>query len=194
YYTPAVLSAAVLLSTIPLIFFGISQCQTWLSRALVFLVVSCPCALVISVPLTYFAGIGGASHRGILVKGSNYLDALCDVKTVVFDKTGTLTKGVLKLDKIVSVGLSEQTILSLAAAAEANSNHPIAKAIISSYSGKILDAKNVKEFAGKGIRCIVNKKEILIGNTKLLADIPHEQTDQTAVYIAINQKFAGYIT
>ncbi len=207
YYTPVVVFGALLLAVIPPLFFA-GQTFTdlptgqagWIYRALVVLVISCPCALVISIPLGYFGGIGGASRKGILVKGSNYLDALTKIKTVVFDKTGTLTKGEFKVAEIVSAnGFKEEEILKYAAYAEANSSHPIAKSIQDAYENKINQSEisEVNEISGHGIKAIVNSDEIMVGNDKLLhkENIEHNKCDieGTVVHVAINKKYAGYI-
>ncbi len=200
YYTPVVVFGAMLLAVIPPLFFAGQTFTEWIYRALVVLVISCPCALVISIPLGYFGGIGGASRRGILIKGSNYLDALTKVKTVVFDKTGTLTKGEFKVAEIISAnGYGEEDILKYAAYAESHSNHPIAKSILETY-GKGLDnarIKNSEEISGHGIRAVVDGKEILIGNDKLLhkENIEHDKCDVegTVVHVTVDKKYAGYI-
>lgn len=201
YYTPAVVFVAALIATVPAILSNNHDFSLWLYRALVFLVVSCPCALVISIPLSYFGGIGGASRRGILIKGSNYLDALNDVKTVVFDKTGTLTKGVFEVNEIFPEnGYSKDDLLELAALAEARSNHPIAKSILNAY-GKNLNQTNVdyyEEIPGCGIKAIIDKKEILAGNDRLLhldGCIEHNtcNVQGTVVHIAVDNIYAGYI-
>ena len=200
YYTPVVVFGALLLAVIPPLFFAGQTFTDWIYRALVVLVISCPCALVISIPLGYFGGIGGASRRGILVKGSNYLDALTKVKTVVFDKTGTLTKGEFKVSEITTAnGFIKEVVLEYAAYTEAHSNHPIAKSILEAY-GKGLDnvrIKNVEEISGHGIRAVVDDKEILIGNDKLLhkENIEHNvcNVDGTVVHVVVNKKYAGYI-
>ncbi len=204
YYTPVVVFGALLLALIPPLFFTGQTFTDWIYRALVVLVISCPCALVISIPLGYFGGIGGASRKGILVKGSNYLDALTKIKTVVFDKTGTLTKGEFKVAEIVSAnGFKEEDILKYAAYAEAHSNHPIAKSILDAYQNKIRsrlnrdDIAEVKEISGKGIQARINDNEILIGNDKLLhtENIEHDKCNiaGTVVHVAVNKKYAGYI-
>lgn len=195
YYTPSVVGAAVLLAVIPSIITG--QWSEWIHRALIFLVVSCPCALVISVPLAYFAGIGGASERGILVKGSNYLEALSKTKTVVFDKTGTLTKGVFKVTEIAPVGVSEAELIRAAASAEKYSTHPIALSI----GDACPDAENptdVSEISGEGVKAaVVGGGEILAGNARLMKrfDIGFEETDTagTVVYVARGGKYIGHI-
>ena len=200
YYTPVVVFGALLLAVIPPLFIAGQTFTDWIYRALVVLVISCPCALVISIPLGYFGGIGGASRRGILVKGSNYLDALTKIKTVVFDKTGTLTKGEFKVAEIISAnGFKEEDILRYAAYAEANSSHPIAKSILDAYGNKIpqSDITEVKEISGHGIQAKVNGDEILIGNDKLLhkENIEHDKCDVegTVIHVAVNKKYAGYI-
>jgi Cd2+/Zn2+-exporting ATPase len=200
YYTPVVVFGASLLAVIPPLLFSEQTFTDWIYRALVVLVISCPCALVISIPLGYFGGIGGASRKGILIKGSNYLDALTKVKTVVFDKTGTLTKGEFKVAEITTAnGFSKEVVLEYAAYTEAHSNHPIAKSILEAYS-KGLDntrIKNVEEISGHGIRAVVDGKEILIGNDKLLhkENIEHDVCDVegTVVHVAVNKKYAGHI-
>ncbi len=200
YYTPVVVFGALLIAVIPPLLFAGQTFTDWIYRALVVLVISCPCALVISIPLGYFGGIGGASRKGILVKGSNYLDALTKIKTVVFDKTGTLTKGEFKVAEIISAnGFKEEDILKYAAHAEANSNHPIAKSIIEAYNQTIQqnDISQVKEISGHGIQAKVNGDEVLIGNDKLLhkEEIGHDNCDVegTVVHVAVNRKYAGYI-
>lgn len=200
YYTPVVFFGALLLAVIPPLFYAGQTFTDWIYRALVVLVISCPCALVISIPLGYFGGIGSASRRGILVKGSNYLDALTKVKTVVFDKTGTLTTGEFKVAEITTAnGFSKELVLEYAALTEAHSNHPIAKSILQAY-GKVVDGariKNVEEISGHGIRAVVDDKEILIGNDKLLhkENIGHDvcQAEGTVVHIVVNKKYAGRI-
>ncbi|MEG8945699.1 heavy metal translocating P-type ATPase [Rosettibacter firmus] len=200
YYTPFVVFGALLLAVIPPLFFAGQTFTEWIYRALVVLVISCPCALVISIPLGYFGGIGGASRKGILVKGSNYLDALTKIKTVVFDKTGTLTKGEFKVNQIITANdFKKEDILKYAAYAEANSNHPIAKSILEAYNNKIQlsEISEVKEISGHGIEAKINGNEVLIGNDKLLhkENIEHNkcEVEGTVVHIAINKKYAGYI-
>lgn len=200
YYTPVVVFSAIALAVIPpLVIHGASYAE-WINRALTFLVVSCPCALVISIPLSFFGGIGGASKKGILIKGSNYLEALNNVDTVVFDKTGTLTKGNFKVTQIISAnGWNQDEILSYAAHAEIYSNHPIAVSIREAY-GKDTDVTRIadyEEISGKGVRVKVNGKTILAGNSKLMSsenidcDVP--SMAGTIVYISIDGKFAGSI-
>ena len=195
-YTPIVVLLAILIIIIPTILGG--NFNTWLYRALEMLVISCPCALVISVPLGYFSGIGNCSKEGILVKGSNILDDLVNIDTIIFDKTGTITEGVFEVTKIFSVNNKDVELLKLAAAAEANSNHPIAISIKKAY-GKEIKSKitNAKEISGAGISCIIGKDNILVGNKKLLKynkiDIEENKELGTIVYVAKNKKLLGYI-
>ncbi|MEW6701544.1 MAG: heavy metal translocating P-type ATPase [Bacteroidota bacterium] len=200
YYTPVVVFGALLLALIPPLFFTGQTFTDWIYRALVVLVISCPCALVISIPLGYFGGIGGASRRGILIKGSNYLDALTKVKTVVFDKTGTLTKGEFKVSEVVvKNGFEKNELLKIAAYAESHSNHPIAKSIIEAYGEEVnqLSVNDVQEVSGKGINAKVDGKRVTVGNDKLLhiENIKHDlcEVEGTVVHIAINSVYAGYI-
>lgn len=200
YYTPVVVIGALFLAIIPPLFFQGQTFSDWIYRALVVLVISCPCALVISIPLGYFGGIGAASRRGILVKGSNFLDALTQIKTVVFDKTGTLTKGEFKVSGIVSSnGFSEEQILEFAAYAESNSNHPIAKSISEKYNRMIDNAriKQTDEISGLGIMAVIDGKTVLAGNDKLMhkqhVEHPVCQVDGTVVHVAVNAKYAGYL-
>lgn len=168
YYTPCVVAAALALAFIPPLIVG--NFGEWIQRALIFLVVSCPCALVISVPLSFFGGIGGASKRGILVKGSNYMETLSKIGTVVFDKTGTLTKGSFKVTAIHPEKSSEDELLDVAAAAESYSNHPIAESIIAAHKGHIDQSRigEVKEHAGMGIEAVIDGRDIFAGNGKLM--------------------------
>lgn len=195
-YTPIVVLLAILIIIIPTILGG--DFNTWLYRALEMLVISCPCALVISVPLGYFSGIGKCSKEGILVKGSNILDDLVNIDTIIFDKTGTITEGVFEVTKIYSVNNKDAELLKLAAAAEANSNHPIALSIKKAY-GKEIKSKitNAKEISGAGISCIIGKDNILVGNKKLLKynniDVEENKELGTIVYVAKNKKLLGYI-
>ena len=195
-YTPIVVLLAILIIIIPTILGG--NFNTWLYRALEMLVISCPCALVISVPLGYFSGIGKCSKEGILVKGSNILDDLVNIDTIIFDKTGTITEGVFEVTKIFSVNNKDAELLKLAAEAEANSNHPIALSIKKAY-GKEIKSKitNAKEISGAGISCIIGKDNILVGNKKLLKynkiDIEENKELGTIVYVAKNKKLLGYI-
>ncbi|HDO26547.1 MAG TPA: cadmium-translocating P-type ATPase [Bacteroidetes bacterium] len=200
YYTPVVVFGSLLLAVLPPLLIAGATFDEWIYRALVVLVISCPCALVISIPLGYFGGIGGASRRGILVKGSNFLDALTQVKTVVFDKTGTLTKGEFKVSEVFPAnGFDENTILELAAYAEYSSNHPIAKSIFESYNRQIDNARigKVEEISGYGVRAFIDKKEIFAGNDKLLhkENIKHDKCDieGTVVHVVVDRKYAGYI-
>ncbi len=200
YYTPVVVIGALLLAVIPPLLFPGQTFSDWIYRALVVLVISCPCALVISIPLGYFGGIGAASRRGILVKGSNFLDALTQIKTVVFDKTGTLTRGEFKVSEIVSSnGFSEEQILEFAAYAESNSNHPIAKSISEKYNRMIDNARinQTEEISGFGIRAVIDDRTVLAGNDKLMhqqhVEHPVCQVDGTVVHVAVGSKYAGYI-
>ncbi len=200
YYTPAVVFGALLAAVLPPLLISGENFSVWIYRALVMLVVSCPCALVISIPLGYFGGIGGASRKGILVKGSNYLDALTEVKTVVFDKTGTLTKGEFKVSEIIPRnGYSKNEVLELAAYAESNSNHPIAKSIIEAYDQNINQEAigNVAETAGHGVEADIRSKTVIIGNDKFLhkKNIMHDkcEIDGTVVHLAVENEYAGYI-
>jgi Zn2+/Cd2+-exporting ATPase len=200
YYTPVVVIGALMLAILPPLLFNGQTFSDWIYRALVVLVISCPCALVISIPLGYFGGIGAASRRGILVKGSNFLDALTKVKTVVFDKTGTLTKGEFKVSEIItSNGFSASEILEFAAYAESSSNHPIAKSITEKFDRKIdfSRIKQVDEISGFGIRAIIDGITVFAGNDKLLhkENIQHPvcEVDGTVVHIAIDSKYSGYI-
>ncbi|MBP3831830.1 MAG: cadmium-translocating P-type ATPase [Clostridia bacterium] len=199
YYTPIVVIVAVFLTLIPPLIIKNATFSDWLYRALSFLVVSCPCALVISIPLSFFGGIGGASKNGILIKGSNYLEALSNLETVVFDKTGTLTEGVFKVQKINSIGISDEDLLEIAAYAEWYSNHPIAKSVKQEYSKNVEEVKikNVKEITGKGILASIDEKQVLIGNEKLMQEynINYEKSKEvgTILYIAIDNVFSGTI-
>ncbi len=200
YYTPIVVIGALLLAVLPPLLFSGQTFTDWIYRALVVLVISCPCALVISIPLGYFGGVGLASRKGILVKGSNFLDALTQVRTVVFDKTGTLTKGEFKVSEVVtSNGFSKEQILEYAAYAEVHSNHPVAQSITEAYPDKIDNTKLTQsdEISGHGIKAVVDGKTILAGNDKLLhkENIVHPvcQVDGTVVHVAIDNVYAGYI-
>lgn len=197
-YTPIIVVVAFLSVIIPVLIFK-QDFNTWLYKSLIFLVTSCPCALVISIPLSYFCGIGKSSHNGILIKGSNILDKLVNVQNIAFDKTGTITEGVFEVTKIESNTLSKDDLLTLAAKAESFSNHPIARAIVKSYNKKIdnKDIKNYKEISGSGIRCRLNNKSILIGTAKFMKEnnIPIEEKEVigSVSYIAIDKKLEGYI-
>lgn len=198
YYTPFVVLAALILAIAPPLITGQSF-GLWIERALTFLVISCPCALVISVPLSFFGGIGGASKSGVLVKGSNYLEALANTEIIVFDKTGTLTKGNFAVTQINTKTMSEKELLRLAAYAEDYSSHPIAMSIKKAY-GKAVDTtkiSEIKEIAGHGVKATIEGKEILAGNTKLmeLNDISYTKNNSTGtlVHLAINGKYEGFI-
>ena len=198
YYTPAVVIFAALLGFVPPIFFG--DFAEWIHRSLVFLVISCPCALVLSIPLAFFSGIGAASKRGVLVKGSNYLEALNNISTVVFDKTGTLTKGVFSVTEIIpSVGFTEEQVLEFAAKAESFSNHPIAKSVLKAY-GKETENKAVggyNEISGCGIAVNINGKNVFVGNDKLMKaqNIDFKASDKagTKVYVVVESEYVGCI-
>ncbi|MGN0026593.1 MAG: heavy metal translocating P-type ATPase, partial [Clostridium sp.] len=199
YYTPVVVFSALALAIIPPFVLNNGTFNEWLSRALIFLVVSCPCALVVSIPLGLFAGIGGASRKGILVKGGNYLEALKDVNTVVFDKTGTLTKGVFKVTEVNNVNIDKEELIRIAAISESLSNHPIAQSIIKEY-GKEVDSKelvNYEEISGHGVKTSLEGNEILVGNYKLMEkfNINYENINSigTIVHIAINREYKGNI-
>lgn len=198
YYTPIVCFLALGLATIPTLVFH-QEFIEWLYRALTFLVISCPCALVISVPLGFFGGIGGASKKGILIKGSNYLEALSHARYAVFDKTGTITKGVFEIQKINPVDISEEELIRVAAHGEKFSNHPVALSIKKRYKGKYDESKveGLEEISGKGIKAKIFYKDTLIGNAKLLEEnnIKFEKVDDpgTIIYVAINGIYNGYI-
>lgn len=200
YYTPAVVVAAALLAFVPPLVIEGATFAHWINRALVFLVISCPCALVISIPLGFFGGIGGASSRGILIKGSAYLEALAHVDTVVFDKTGTLTQGLFKVTGVHTRGrLSQNELLQTAAIAESRSTHPIAQSILREY-GSVPDtgtASDYTELPGRGIRVDIGGREVLAGNTRLLSEhgITASEPDSggTRVYLAVDGRYEGYI-
>ena len=199
-YTPAVVFAAVALALIPPLAVPEAHFSDWINRALTFLVVSCPCALVISIPLSFFGGIGGASKKGILIKGSNYLEALNNVDTVVFDKTGTLTKGTFKVTKVQpSSGLSDEQLIYLAAYAELYSNHPIAASIREAY-GEKTDSNRVSDYneiSGEGVSVKVDGHEVLAGNRKLMSHfnvpLPDISENGTVVFVAADKAFVGFI-
>ena len=199
YYTPIVVIIAVILAIVPPLVIPGAEFLDWIYRALSFLVVSCPCALVISIPLSFFGGIGGASKMGILIKGSNYLEALANTEIVVFDKTGTLTEGDAKVQKIEAEGISKEELLEITALAENFSNHPIALSIKSEYNKPIDEKRIVKtqELTGRGIKATIDEKEVLVGNEKLMKEEKinyKECTDVgTALYVAIDKKYVGYI-
>ena len=199
YYTPTVVIIALILAIFPPLVIQGATFSDWIYRALSFLVVSCPCALVISIPLSFFGGIGGASKRGILIKGSNYLEALSNTEIAVFDKTGTLTKGVFEVQEVKSVDISNEELLKIAAYAENYSNHPISKSIKQAYN-KPIDEKeiiNSEELSGLGIVAKIGEKNVLVGNEKLMQEkqIEFKKCNKigTILYIAIDGKYAGYI-
>ena len=199
YYTPIVVIIALILAIVPPLVIQGATFSDWIYRALSFLVVSCPCALVISIPLSFFGGIGGASKRGILIKGSNYLEALSNTEIAVFDKTGTLTKGVFEVQEVKPVDISNEELLKIAAYAENYSNHPISKSIKQAYN-KPIDEKeiiNSEELSGLGIVAKIGEKNVLVGNEKLMEEkqIEFEKCNKigTILYIAIDGKYAGYI-
>ncbi|WP_448904460.1 heavy metal translocating P-type ATPase [Eubacterium sp.] len=202
-YTPAVCGGALALALLPpvvsLIIGKDAMWLTWIYRALTFLVISCPCALVISIPLSFFAGIGGASKEGVLVKGSNYLETLSKTKIVVFDKTGTMTKGNFEVTEIAPVGVENNELLRLAAYAESYSSHPISKSIKSAYGEEIDNAKisDVNEISGNGVLAVVDGKKVAAGNSKLMDKLGVEYIAcskvGTVVYVAVNGKYCGYI-
>lgn len=202
-YTPAVCGGALALALLPpvvsLIIGKDAMWLTWIYRALTFLVISCPCALVISIPLSFFAGIGGASKEGVLVKGSNYLETLSKTKIVVFDKTGTMTKGNFEVTEIAPVGVENNELLRLAAYAESYSSHPISKSIKSAYGKEIDNAKisDVNEISGNGVLAVVDGKKAAAGNSKLMDKLGVEYTAcskvGTVVYVAVDGKYCGYI-
>ena len=199
YYTPIVVIIAVILAIVPPLIIPGAEFSDWIYRALSFLVVSCPCALVISIPLSFFGGIGGASKMGILIKGSNYLEALSNTEIVVFDKTGTLTEGDAKVQKIEAEGISKEELLEITALAENFSNHPIAISIKSEYNKPIDEKRIVKtqELTGRGIKATIEEKEVLVGNEKLMKEekINYKECIDvgTILYVAINRKYVGYI-
>ena len=195
FYTPVVVVVAFAMATV--VPFVLKQgFQVWIYRSLTFLVISCPCALVISIPLSFFSGIGASSRAGILVKGSNYIEKLAETDTVVMDKTGTLTKGVFNVVDVKAIDISEEELMKYVASAEKSSNHPIAQSIIEYYGQKdILQLQEAQNIAGQGIKAVINGKEVLAGNKKLLKDVEFEpiETADTVVYVAIDGKFKGYI-
>lgn len=199
YYTPVVVIIAVFLAIIPPLVIDVATFSDWIYRALAFLVVSCPCALVISIPLSFFGGIGGASKKGVLVKGSNYLEALAETEIVVFDKTGTLTKGVFNVQEIHPEGVSKEELLELTAHAESYSNHPISLSLKRAYSKEIDNGRisDVEEISGHGVIATVDGKKVMAGNIKLMKmmDIPYFKGELigTIVHVAVNNKYIGYI-
>ena len=199
YYTPIVVIAAVLLAIVPPLIIKNATFSEWIYRALSFLVVSCPCALVISIPLSFFGGIGAASKMGILIKGSNYLEAIASTEIIVFDKTGTLTEGVFEVQKVEAIGISKEELIKMAAYAEYYSNHPISLSVKEAYKEKI-DEKQIvetQELSGFGIVAKINKQDVLVGNEKLMNDNNIEFTRcndiGTILYVAIDNKYCGYI-
>ena len=199
YYTPIVVIIAVILAIVPPLIIQDASFSDWLYRALSFLVVSCPCALVISIPLSFFGGIGGASKMGILIKGSNYLEAIANTEIVVFDKTGTLTEGVFEVQKVNPIGISEEELLKIAAFAENYSNHPISLSVKKAYNKEIDEKQiiNVEEIPGYGIIAKIGENDVLVGNEKLMKEHKIEFTKcseiGTILYVALNQKYVGYI-
>ena len=198
-YTPIVIGLAILLAILPPVISGEYNFRLWIFRALSFLVVSCPCAFVISIPLSFFSGIGAASRAGVLIKGGNYLEALSKVDTVVLDKTGTLTKGVFNVQKVIVVdkNIKEDKFISLVAMAESGSNHPISKSIQKYYNKEINtnSVNSIKEISGKGIEAVIDNKKILVGNEKLINVPKNISIDDigTILYVEIDNKFTGYI-
>ena len=199
YYTPIVVIIALILAILPPLIIRDASFADWLYRALSFLVVSCPCALVISIPLSFFGGIGGASKLGILVKGSNYLEQLANTEIFVFDKTGTLTEGVFEVQKINPINITEEELLEIAAYAENYSNHPISLSLKKAYNKKIDEnkIKKVEEVSGRGIIAKIGEKEVLVGNEKLMHErkirLKKSSSIGTILYVAINGEYAGYI-
>lgn len=199
YYTPIVVLSAIVLAILPPLLIPGAQFSEWLQRALIFLVISCPCALVISVPLSFFSGIGGASKCGILVKGSNYLEALAEAKIIVFDKTGTLTKGTFQVTEVNAKDRTKEELLEIAALAESYSDHPISLSLKKAY-GKPIDNQRIsepEEISGHGVKVFVDNQLVLAGNDKLMQEfgiVYEEQTaDGSIVYVSIDNNFAGYI-
>ncbi len=199
YYTPIVVILAAMIAVIPTLLIKEATFSEWLYRALSFLVVSCPCALVISIPLSFFGGIGGASKIGVLIKGSNYLEALSNAEIVVFDKTGTLTEGVFEVQKVCATEMTKEELLEITAYSENYSNHPIALSVKQAYNQKIDESKIIKteELSGRGISANVEGKSVLVGNEKLMNEnnIVFERCEEigTVLYVAVENKFAGYI-
>ncbi len=199
YYTPIVVILAVILAIVPPLVINGATFSDWIYRALSFLVVSCPCALVISIPLSFFGGLGGASKKGILIKGSNYLEALAKTEVVVFDKTGTLTKGVFNVQEIHSEELSQEALLEITAYAESYSNHPISLSLKRAYNKDIDNQRitNVEELSGHGVFATIDDKKVMVGNRKLMEkmNIPYFEGELvgTVVHVAVNDLYAGYI-
>ena len=198
YYTPAVVIAALALAFVPPLILGFDVFSEWFRRALIFLVISCPCALVISIPLGFFSGIGAAAKEGILVKGSNYLEVLAKCETAVFDKTGTLTKGEFAIDEIITAAGSKDEILKWAALAESYSNHPLAEAVRKGYGQEIDNAQVVKneELPGYGVKTTTAEHTIYAGNAKLMKSLNLDcpEVHASAVYVAVDDKYLGVIT
>lgn len=199
YYTPIVVVTAVLLAIIPPMIFNRAEWIEWIHRALTFLVVSCPCALVISIPLGFFGGIGGASKIGVLVKGSNYLEALSNTEIMVLDKTGTLTEGVFEVQQINPIDISKEDLIKYATYAESFSNHPIAISLKKAYGKEIVnkEVSETQELSGLGVRAVIDGESVLVGNKKLMKEncIDYIKSEEigTILYIAVNNKFAGTI-
>jgi len=199
FYTPIVVGAAVLLAVVPPLMIPGAVFADWVERALIFLVISCPCALVISVPLSFFAGIGGASRAGILIKGGNYMESLANSEYVVFDKTGTLTKGKFEVVKVWPEGVSEEELLRLAAHAECHSSHPISLSLRQAYGGKLDESlvTGVEELSGRGLRAIVEGKTVYAGNTRLMEELgipwQGEPDMGTTVHLVVDGRYAGHI-
>ena len=199
YYTPIVVVTAVLLAIIPPMIFNRAEWIEWIHRALTFLVVSCPCALVISIPLGFFGGIGGASKIGVLVKGSNYLEALSNTEIMVLDKTGTLTEGVFEVQQINPIDISKEDLIKYATYAESFSNHPIAISLKKAYGKEIVnkEVSETQELSGLGVRAVIDGESVLVGNEKLMKEncIDYIKSEEigTILYIAVNNKFAGTI-
>ena len=199
YYTPIVVIIAVFLAVLPTLIIKDAVFSDWLYRALSFLVVSCPCALVISIPLSFFGGIGGASKMGVLIKGSNYLEAIANTEIVVFDKTGTLTEGVFEVQQVNAIGISEEELLKLTAYSENYSNHPIAASIKKAYNKEIDEKQIIKtqELSGLGIAAKIGKQDVLVGNEKLMDEKQIKFTKcndiGTTLYVAIDKKYVGCI-
>ncbi len=195
YYTPIVVGCALALAVIPSLIVG--DAAKWIERALVFLVVSCPCALVVSVPMSFFGGIGGASRKGILIKGATYLETLAKVRTFVFDKTGTLTKGTFTVTEIHGEGICETELIKIAATAESRSNHPVAKSIVKAHNGETAAPENFTELPGLGVEAVTDGSHIFVGNEKLMKQTGIAPIDITSagtvVHIAKDKKYLGYI-
>ena len=199
YYTPIVVIIAVILAVVPTMVIKETNFSEWLYRALSFLVVSCPCALVISIPLSFFGGIGGASKLGILIKGSNYLENMSNTEIIAFDKTGTLTKGIFVVQEIYSINMPQNELLEIVCYAENYSNHPISLSVKKEFNKKIDEKRisKIRELSGLGIEAEIDGKQVLVGNKKLMdkENIKYKKCDKigTILYVAINKKFEGYI-